>query len=238
MNSGTGSSGFGINSGSGSSGFGINSGSGSSGGSMFGSPSSGGFSGGTSPLGGSGYSGGFSGGNSSGVSRSNPFASYYTNPLQPGVSGGNGRAAFGTPLYGNTTTTNTGAGTLGNRAAGTGFGAGGSGAGGSAIGNGSTSARAPRYSAGIDLVPPRPIAAGVGRAPADVVQILARSPVLGSERNIQASMDGGVLVLKGTVANEYDRRLAEGMVRLSPGVYDVRNELRVIETLPVPQTEH
>jgi osmotically-inducible protein OsmY len=63
---------------------------------------------------------------------------------------------------------------------------------------------------------------------------LARSTALSPGRDINAALDGPVLVLRGTVADEHDRRIAEGIARLSPGVREVRNELKVRETLPVP----
>ena len=40
-------------------------------------------------------------------------------------------------------------------------------------------------------------------------------------------MDQGVVVLTGQVENARERRLVEGMVRLTPGVLEVRNELQV-----------
>jgi hypothetical protein len=182
---------------------------------------------GGSTLGGSGY--GASGSTSSGVSRNNPFYSNYVNPQQMGLPGGS-RSAFGTPLYGtSTSTTSRTSGTLG-----TGYAAGSSGfSAGSGSATGYTAPRAPRYAAGVEYSTTRSVAGG--RPPSDVVQVLAGSNALSPERDIQASMDGTVIVLKGTVANDHDRHLAEGMVRLSPGVNDVRNELRVLETLPPPR---
>jgi len=38
---------------------------------------------------------------------------------------------------------------------------------------------------------------------------------------------GEVIVLRGRVADEDERRLVEGMVRLEPGVHEVRNELEI-----------
>jgi hypothetical protein len=49
--------------------------------------------------------------------------------------------------------------------------------------------------------------------------------------NIQLSMDGPTVVLTGTVADLDQRRLAENMLRLAPGVKNVRNELVVQETV-------
>jgi BON domain len=44
---------------------------------------------------------------------------------------------------------------------------------------------------------------------------------------IQASLEGRTAVLRGTVASEADRQLAEGLARLEPEVMAVRNELVV-----------
>jgi osmotically-inducible protein OsmY len=43
-------------------------------------------------------------------------------------------------------------------------------------------------------------------------------------------MDGGVVVLKGTVADEQDRRNVVAMALMTPGVYQVRDEMVVRET--------
>lgn len=55
--------------------------------------------------------------------------------------------------------------------------------------------------------------------------LLQASPSLGSAKNLLVGIDGGVLVLRGEVLTESDRDLAEALVRLEPGVYEVRNEL-------------
>jgi len=43
--------------------------------------------------------------------------------------------------------------------------------------------------------------------------------------NLLAS--GPVIVLRGSVATDHERRLAEALVRLTPGVRDLVNELEV-----------
>lgn len=55
--------------------------------------------------------------------------------------------------------------------------------------------------------------------------LLRVSPSLTSAKNLIVGLDGGVLVLRGEVLTDADRELAEALVRLEPGVYDVRNEL-------------
>jgi osmotically-inducible protein OsmY len=66
---------------------------------------------------------------------------------------------------------------------------------------------------------------------ADLTQALARSSALADSRGIQVALVDSVVVLRGKVANEHDRRLAEGLVRMSPGVHAVRNELQVPASL-------
>lgn len=57
--------------------------------------------------------------------------------------------------------------------------------------------------------------------------VLARSPRLANAGAIKCAMDGQTVVLTGTVNSESERRLAEMLLRLEPGVYDLRNELQV-----------
>jgi osmotically-inducible protein OsmY len=52
-----------------------------------------------------------------------------------------------------------------------------------------------------------------------------RSSMLANPRGIDVRMDGNVVVLRGTVRDEDEAKTAEGMVRLTPGVLTVRNEL-------------
>jgi hypothetical protein len=56
---------------------------------------------------------------------------------------------------------------------------------------------------------------------------LTKIPGLSRVGAIQASLEGQTAVLKGTVATEADRQLAEGLARLEPAVQAVRNELVV-----------
>jgi osmotically-inducible protein OsmY len=52
---------------------------------------------------------------------------------------------------------------------------------------------------------------------------------------IQVATEGDSLVLRGIVKDEHDRRLAEAIARLTPGVRELRNELAV--TLATRSTE-
>jgi hypothetical protein len=76
----------------------------------------------------------------------------------------------------------------------------------------------------------RPIVTGVRRD--DLQGILLRSTRLTTPAGISVTMDGNTVVLSGTVASEDERRLAENMLRLAPGVRDLRNELQAPATGP------
>jgi hypothetical protein len=191
------------------------------------------------------------------VSSANPFAASYTNPLAAGLSGVTGRSTFGTALYANLNPTGTMSGSsgggsfTGSRTGTTGMmmggGAGfmGSGAGGAygasarpssgsypgLGGTSTTTTRAPTYSAAIGFSAAPVAPSGLQTS---LQQMLARSNALPSSPNIQVAVDGDTVVLRGLVADDHDRRLAEGMVRLTPGVHDVRNEL-VVATAAAPQ---
>lgn len=56
--------------------------------------------------------------------------------------------------------------------------------------------------------------------------VLARSTTLGT-RNIRVEVDGNAVILRGSVADPADRRRAENLLRLTPGVRLVKNELTV-----------
>jgi hypothetical protein len=69
---------------------------------------------------------------------------------------------------------------------------------------------------------------------------IAKVPGLTKLGPIEATLEGTTAVLRGRVATEADRQLAEGLARLEPGVGAVRNELVVgsaaasTATLPAP----
>ena len=77
---------------------------------------------------------------------------------------------------------------------------------------------------------PQPTTEAVRRSLADRVirlgQIQTRSP-------LDVSVQGATATLRGSVATDRDRILAEQMVRLEPGVWKVQNEL-VVASVPAP----
>jgi len=66
----------------------------------------------------------------------------------------------------------------------------------------------------------------------DLHEVLARSSSLASSESIQVLSDGATVFLRGVVANASDRRMAEALLRLSPGVDQVQNELKIGPTRP------
>jgi hypothetical protein len=223
--------------GSGSSGF-LNSsaGSGSSGflNSSTGSGSSGFLNSGTS---GTGLTGNTTGGgtrtgtgsSSQGISSSNLFAPNYINLMALGLPSGVSQPRFGSPLYNITTSTTQGI----NR-------------GGTATISSSTTnvqsfqgassvgvRRNPAYSTTIGFEYASP---SRGSLQAKAQEAIAKaSKQLKSKDSILVAMDGDTLVLRGTASNANERRLAEALVRLTPGIYDVRNELEVPEVASAPR---
>jgi hypothetical protein len=62
---------------------------------------------------------------------------------------------------------------------------------------------------------------------ADLQQMIARSSQLSAPAGITVATDGNVFVLRGTVATEDERRIAENVLRTAPGGGNLRNELQV-----------
>jgi hypothetical protein len=167
----------------------------------------------------------------------NPFASYYVHPLTfalgtnvlgsnavSGLTAGTGAATttrnnggFGLPIFANLA--NTANNVTATVHSGRGMG----------LATGLT--RVPAYATVIDFDYRRPPPAEVQ----DRLQaMLALSPSLPGAA-IRVRMDGGTVVLEGAVGTERQRRLAENMVRLTPGVRDVRNQLAVEQVARAPQ---
>lgn len=88
--------------------------------------------------------------------------------------------------------------------------------------------------------PDRPATGGVAyasRVASEVQQVLSQTTRLASRETIRVSTEGSAIVLRGSVSDEYERRLAAAIARLSPGVDEIRNELEVQETAPQPRRE-
>jgi osmotically-inducible protein OsmY len=55
-------------------------------------------------------------------------------------------------------------------------------------------------------------------------------------KSIDASIDSGVVTLRGSVATESDKRIVERVLMLEPGVDSVKNEI-VVRSKPGEQVE-
>ncbi len=62
-------------------------------------------------------------------------------------------------------------------------------------------------------------------ASANVQSRMSRLPLPPQIQNVQVSLDGETVVIRGEVPNESDKKLVERLVRLEPGVNSIRNEL-------------
>ncbi len=184
----------------------------------------------------------------SSISASNVFGSSYNNPYFQGTTtnlkgtpGGFGTALYGatggvatTNATGNTINARSGnaAITTGGRTQGGGQQAGGQQAGGNASNQSGIVIALPRqisYTATLSFKSP---VATLPQMATDLRATLDRSTMLANPRGVALAMDGGVVVLSGRVASDDELRLVEGMVRLTPGVRDVRNELKVGPVTP------
>jgi hypothetical protein len=163
-------------------------------------------------------------GPSSPVSTADPFHAAYANPLAQGqtlsttpslLGGSSGPAPFGEPTLSlPAPTRSAGAPAAGQRAGGpAGF----------STGN---APKSPPYVTTLDLYGQRS-PAKAERLRAELSRMVARSRALPSRDRIQVVLEGEVIVLRGEVGRERERRLAEDLVRLTPGVRHVRNEIMV-----------
>lgn len=72
------------------------------------------------------------------------------------------------------------------------------------------------------------VASGNPRGPGPfLTALLARTPRIARVSPITVTMEQDTAVLRGQVRTQRDRQLAEDIVRLEPGVWEVRNELAV-----------
>jgi BON domain len=86
--------------------------------------------------------------------------------------------------------------------------------------------RRPAVAAMLDDTFPVNVPSG-GILQAELRDILDRSTSLTSQPNISISVEGRLVTLRGVVPNDNERRLAESLLRLTPGVGMIKNELTV-----------
>ena len=80
----------------------------------------------------------------------------------------------------------------------------------------------PRLAVAFDVT--RPTEEAVAQ---NLVRLLAASPGFPSAGRIEVSVAGAIATLRGEVASERDRTLAERLILFEPGIDSVRNELKV-----------
>lgn len=71
--------------------------------------------------------------------------------------------------------------------------------------------------------------AAPGRLMTDLRGIIDRTPMLANPAGVQLQVDGSTVVLRGVVQDEEEARLVEGLVRLTPGVGAIKNELSFVQ---------
>lgn len=185
------------------------------------------------------------------VGQTSPFGKYLGNPIAAGLAASRTSPAgmyqrtlpfpvsFGTPVFDTATLTRTqnlGTTTLG----GLGGLGGAAGLGGLNTGQANAMRFAGASSAGIRRAPgyltepvfELPTRPAVETVRTDLQGVIARTSRLPSRDSIRVSSDGETIVLRGQVRDEREKRLAEAVLRLSPGVRAVRNELEFPQEAP------
>jgi hypothetical protein len=83
-------------------------------------------------------------------------------------------------------------------------------------------------------VPQAAPAAVASRIQTEARAVIDRSSAIANPAGVQVATDGPVVVLRGSARDEDEARLIENMIRLTPGVRDVRNELQFPGQQPQP----
>jgi hypothetical protein len=160
-------------------------------------------------------------------SATNPLRSYYNNFWQAGIIPPGGATAtgsfssaalggFGQPLYGAAPAAAAVTGMASMSQGGAGF---------TSIGT----PRTPPYVTALSPDFPRP-RRSARQLRLQLRAVLDRSSALQGAGVIRLAVKNGRIIVRGQVRNERDRRLAEALIRMTPGVQDVQNELRVPTT--------
>lgn len=209
-------------------GFGGGTGGSSLGGSSLGGSSLGGTSLGGSSLGnGLGGTGGRTtggtgtrGGSSGGVSNTNFLSGSYGNVLYPGRPGSTSTSMSSGTVGGfgqATLTNNSNSGNSGRNAGGS------ASVTGLTNNNNSNTVIRIQHTTTLDF-PVKPVVAS--ELQQNLQSIIARSSSIKDPSKIKVAIEGNTVVLSGPVASERELKLVEGMIRLTPGVRAIRNELQ------------
>jgi hypothetical protein len=167
------------------------------------------------------------------ISSTNFLANSYANPMYPGrpgstnispAAGGFGQPSFGATTTGGTATAGrTTTGQTGRLGQTTGR-LGGTATVGSNYGTVTSYGVAITFATDIRFPAP-PIQSP--QLQANLQQLITRAPFLSQPNSVRIEVQGTTVVLRGRVADDDERRLIEGMVRMEPGVREVRNELTI-----------
>jgi hypothetical protein len=160
------------------------------------------------------------------ISSTNFLSSTYANPLYTGRPGSSNISplsggGFGQPSFGTVSTTG-----AGGRTGTTGLG--GRTAGGTATIGSNLLTAGTQVNVPISFVTVMRFSAPQvqsSRLQADLQGMFNRSAAFRLPAGVRVEVDGATVILRGRVADDDERRLAEGMVRMEPGVREVRNEL-------------
>ncbi len=175
-----------------------------------------------------------------GMDASNVLGATYANPLYQGRAGaayGQVPGGFANPLYTITGATGGaggpgGAGGIGGIGGAGGLGALGRGGAGAVLGGAGTTGnqtgvvvqmpRAIAYPAQLRFAAPAVVPA---RLQTDLRGVLNATPMIANAAAVQLQVDGNNVLLRGSVRDAEEARLVEGLVRLTPGVRQIKNEL-------------
>jgi hypothetical protein len=181
----------------------------------------------------------------------NPFLNTYVNPYSAGMINTSGQAtaakAFGQPVYALFSTATTSGTTQGGFAGGAGGGTGASGGIGGVVAstaiNGGVGFGYNTYGQGrtysYAAVPGETVPMVVHSNPqlqTTVSDVLLRSTSFKALAPLNVTVNDSTVTLAGTVGSAKEKRIVEGMVRMTPGVRAVVNNLQISETLPAPKT--
>jgi hypothetical protein len=159
------------------------------------------------------------------ISPTNFLSSTYANPLYPGRPGSSNIApaagGFGQPSFGNVTTSNTTTTPGGLTGRG---GIGGTASVNSSYGPVGSVVSPISFTAQVRFPAP-PIQSP--RLQADLQGFIDRASIIRQPGNVRIEVNGSTVILRGRAADDEERRLIEGMIRLEPGVHEVVNQLTV-----------
>ena len=89
-----------------------------------------------------------------------------------------------------------------------------------------------RIRVGFSVVRPAP-----AQLSSRLAQRLEKSSWLDAQSPIEVAFEQGTAILRGVVATEHDRVLAERMARLEPGIRQVENQLTLVQPTTPPATQ-